>query len=132
MNTLDTSIKADKAAIALSVLCVIHCLFTPALVVALPALSSVIVDAELYHRIMVFFVVPTSVYALTLGCKEHQRYPLMILGVLGLAILCFATLWGGQLFGHTGEIALTLIGSLIVVSGHVINFRLCRACGHCD
>lgn len=132
VTTLTHSIKADKAAIAISILCVVHCLFTPVLIVALPAMSSLIVDTELYHRIMVFFVVPTSLYALTLGCKQHQRYPLLILGVLGLGILCFAAIWGGKYFGHSGEIMLTLLGSAIIISGHLINFRLCRACGQCD
>ncbi|MTI12948.1 MerC domain-containing protein, partial [Sansalvadorimonas verongulae] len=70
MKTLQ--IVTDRLAISLSFLCLMHCLALPLLLVTLPSLTVLNLENELFHVGMVAFVIPTSLYALTLGCKKHQ------------------------------------------------------------
>lgn len=115
----------DKLAISLSLLCAIHCLALPLLLIWLPSLALLNLDNEAFHLWMVIAVIPSSIYALTVGCKQHKRFPILLLGILGLAILISALFFGEQ-FGESGETILTLLGAAIVSSSHWFNFRLCR------
>ena len=116
---------ADKAAIGLSMACAIHCLAVPLLVVLLPALASLHLLDEAFHLWMLMAVVPTSAVALTLGCRKHGRYTVLIPGVLGIVTMCAAVLIGHDLLGEQGEKWLTLLGAAMVAAGHLWNHRLC-------
>ena len=70
-------------------------------------------------------VIPISIFALTLGCKKHNRYSLLLLGFLGIACLISAVLLEG-LLGETGEKVLTLTGASLIAWGHFTNFKLCK------
>ena len=65
----------DKFAIGLSMLCAIHCLLLPLLLVALPSISALQIENEAFHFWMLAAVIPTSLYALSMGCKKHQPGP---------------------------------------------------------
>ena len=88
MNT--TQVVTDKLAIGLSLGCAIHCLSLPILLALLPSMTALQLDNEAFHFWMLVAVIPTSVYALTLGCKQHKRYRLLILGFIGLGLLVMA------------------------------------------
>ena len=118
--------NADKAAISLSVLCIIHCLALPLIVVLLPVLTALNLQDEAVHWWILGAVVPTSLYALTMGCKKHKDYSVMVLGFVGLAILIATPFLGHDLLGESGESIFTTIGALIIAGGHLINQRLCR------
>ncbi|MDG2501456.1 MAG: MerC domain-containing protein [Porticoccaceae bacterium] len=123
---------SDKAAIGLSFLCIAHCLALPLLVVLLPVLTAYNLQDEAVHWWMLSAVVPTSLYALTMGCKRHKTYSVVALGVFGLMILVATPFMGHELLGESGESILTTIGALIIASGHLINHRLCRRANcHC-
>ena len=79
---------------------------------------------------MLVSVIPSSAYALTLGCKQHQRYRLLILGFIGLTLLLLALVLGEERIGEVGEKILTVLGASIVATGHWFNFRLCQAQKH--
>ena len=123
---------ADKAAIGLSLVCAVHCLAVPLLVVLAPSLVGQIFTGEAFHQWIVIVVIPVSVYALTLGCKKHHDKSVLAIGILGLALLCLAAIGGHDWFGEFGERAVTLIGAGIIAFSHVRNFSLCRkgeSCG---
>lgn len=128
-----TRALADKFSISLSMICAIHCLTVPLLLVLLPSLAAMQLDHESFHFWMVVAVIPTSLYALTLGCKQHQRKRVLALGGIGLILLLFAVALGADRIGETGEKLLTLLGALCVATGHLMNYRLCRkpASDHC-
>ena len=117
---------ADKAAITLSFICTIHCLALPLAVVLLPALAVLNLEDEASHLWMLAAVVPTSLYALTMGCKKHKDYSVMPFGIIGLVILVAVPFLGHDLLGESGESISTTIGGLIIAGGHLINHRLCR------
>lgn len=75
---------------------------------------------------MVFAVVPTSVYALTIGCKQHKNYRLPVLGLLGVSCLVLAIALEETLLTETGEKILTVIGASIIAYSHYRNYQLCR------
>ena len=120
----------DKLAISLSLMCTLHCLALPVLLVLLPSLTILQLDNEAFHIGMVALVIPCSVYALTLGCRQHQRYRLLFLGAIGLTLLVLALALGEQRIGEIGEKILTLIGACFVAAGHWLNYRLCQAHHH--
>ncbi|MCG8669575.1 MAG: MerC domain-containing protein [Pseudomonadales bacterium] len=122
---------SDQLAISLSLLCTIHCLAVPVLLVALPSLASLRLDNEAFHIWMIIAVLPISLYALTLGCKKHKRYRVVAFGCAGLVFLVAAIL-GEDLFGEAGEKSLTVIGSALLIWGHIQNYRLCREHENCD
>lgn len=124
----------DKLAISLSLLCAMHCLALPLLLALIPSMSVLGLDNEAFHYWMLVAVIPISIYALTMGCKQHKRYPLLILGFTGLTLLVLAVTIGESLLGEYGEKGLTLAGAVVVACGHYINYRLCRShsCNHCD
>ena len=64
----------DKMAITLSIACAIHCLALPLLLLLLPSFMVLQLNNEAFHTWMVIIVLPTSVYALFMGCKQHKRY----------------------------------------------------------
>lgn len=129
MKTLP--ISTDKIAISLSLLCTVHCLATPILVALLPSLAIINVDRETFHLWMVIAVVPISLYALTLGCKKHKESSVLLTGLLGLACLIGAVLFGESHLGEVGEKVCTVIGSVFIALSHFQNFTLCRKLTKC-
>ena len=117
----------DKLAICLSLMCAIHCLFLTSLLALLPSLVALKLDNEAFHLWMVVAVIPSSGYSLTLGCKQHKRYRLLILGLIGLTLLVIALVFGEDSIGEAGEKTLTVLGAGFIGVGHWFNFRLCQA-----
>ena len=116
----------DKFAMGLSLMCAIHCLTIPLLLAMLPSMAALQLDNEAFHLWMIVAVLPTSLYALTLGCRQHKRYRLFILGSIGLALLVLALVLGEARIGEVGEKVLTALGAGFVAVGHWFNYRLCR------
>ena len=131
-DTIDTlQPLADKAAIGLSLLCALHCLALPLVAVLLPSLVALGLEGESFHVWMVFAVIPLSAFALTMGCKKHRQMSVLVLGILGLLLLCLAPLLGHELLGEMGERVLTLAGAAIIAKSHIKNFQLCRRDHEC-
>ena len=123
---INFQVYTDKTAIGLSLLCAIHCLATPLVIVLLPSLVALQFNSEAFHLWMVLAVVPTSVYALTIGCRQHKRYRLLTFGFIGLSCLIVAVMFGESLLGEAWEKTLTTIGAGLVAYGHYTNYRLCQ------
>ena len=78
MNTIRSF--ADRTAISLSLICAIHCIVFPLLVVSLPVLAALNLGDEAFHQWMIVAVIPTSIFALTLGCKKHSNSKVFVIG----------------------------------------------------
>ena len=120
------TLKMDKAAIGLSVLCVAHCLLTPIVIVMLPALGATFLEDERFHYALLFLVLPTSLVSLGLGCRKHGHFEILAIGVTGLFILSLTLILGDDLLGETGEKISTVAGALIIAVAHIRNFRACQ------
>jgi hypothetical protein len=118
---------SDKAAIGLSFLCVVHCLFFPVLLIVMPPLSGLFaLNDELFHRWLLYAVVPISVIALLMGYLHHRSGRVFLIGALGLLLLLTAAFSGHEFLGEYGEVTLTVLGSSIIAYGHIRNYQLRR------
>lgn len=126
MHSRRMQMIVDKAAIALSTTCAIHCLFLPILLVALPALATTSVGSESFHRLLLWFAFPVSVLALTQGCRRHKDRIVIGAGVLGLALLTTTAITGHNLLSEDGERIATTLGATVLAFGHIRNYRLCN------
>lgn len=122
----------DKLAIGLSLACAFHCLALPILVALLPSIAALQLDNEAFHIWMVAIVLPNSIYALSMGCKQHKDYRIFFWGSAGLALLVLALALGEERIGELGEQILTVVGAGFVAVGHWFNFRICFTQKHKD
>ncbi len=120
------SCQLDKVAIALSIACAVHCLMLPVALVVLPALAVSGFGDEHLHQWMLLVVLPASLIALTMGCRNHRRWSVFALTLPGLALLTFAALFGHALLGESWEKIASLLGSLLISLGHFRNYSLCK------
>lgn len=127
-----TNNSLDKSAITLSVLCLLHCLALPVITVLLPTMIATAVNQEFFHTIMVAFVLPISIYALTMGCKKHSKLSVALYGGLGLATLVAAVVFGESHLGEVGEKVVTTIGAVIIAFAHFQNYKLCAKSDNCS
>jgi hypothetical protein len=113
----------DRTGIALSVLCVMHCLAAPTLLVLMPAL----LPEALFHWAMLVLVLPISGFSFYQGYQQHQSKVLLILSGLGLSLLILAVLIAEPWFGHQAETWFTVCGALLLLLGHRANLKLCHS-----
>ena len=117
----------DKSSVGLSTVCAVHCLLMPVAVVMLPSLAALPFADERFHILLVFFVLPLSIVALTMGCRKHRSWRVMAVGLSGLVLLVGAALVGHDLFGELMEKTATVVGAGLVALSHVMNYKKCRA-----
>ncbi|MCX4027025.1 MerC domain-containing protein [Endozoicomonas sp. SM1973] len=116
----------DKTAVSLSIACIAHCLLLPIAMVALPVLTTVSLEDELFHQLLLIGVLPISIIALTMGCRKHKSWRVVFLGAIGLVILSLTAFFGHDVLGESGEKLATLVGASIIAVGHIRNHRLCN------
>jgi hypothetical protein len=137
----------DRLGIGMSLICAVHCLLTPILVVLLPIIaSSFWMDAS-FHLWMILLVVPLTCLSFLLGCKRHRDVLLVVLAMFGVSLLCCGVYFGCNTcagghhlptlsdfknFPHGFESIFTTLGGILLVLAHVRNYRLCRktSCSH--
>lgn len=118
-------ILGDKAAVGLSVLCLVHCIATPFLLVTLPALPGLaFLEGEILHMLLLFAVLPISIVSLVMGYRLHRRVRSIMIGGLGLAVLVAAAFLEHDIANKTIAVMLTATGAVLVAYSHVLNLRL--------
>ena len=123
---MNNQLRSDKLAISLSLVCVIHCLFAPSFVILSSGYFAATLDNEFVHNLILFFAIPVSLFALALGYKNHGAPQYFFIGITGLIILVMAVILGEPLYGETGEILFTILGSVLVVFAHYKNHQICK------
>ena len=122
----------DSAAVMLSGICMLHCLALPIVLTIAPIVNVTLLDETLFHQLMMLFILPVSLVALTVGCRQHKDKTTLVLGSAGLIILSFTALFGHSMFGLLGERLVTSLGGLVLAAAHIQNYRCCRQndCNH--
>lgn len=113
----------DRIGISASLLCVIHCLLTPALVIFLPFLGNFLAHGW-FHTIIVLVVFPVAIWALWNGFLLHRLKRVLWLGSGGILFLASAMVVGHD--NPQNEFTLMIIAGLILATAHFINLRACR------
>ena len=128
-----TQKRTDKFAITVSLACAIHCLFVPSFVILSAGFLSITIDNEFIHKLLIFIVVPVSIFALYAGYQNHKTTSFFPSAIVGIIALIAAVIMGEKLLGELGEQGITLLGSLLLVYAHYQNFQTCKRleCGDC-
>lgn len=118
----------DQVAIALSAICIVHCLAVPLAVAILPIAAISLGDSEHFHGLMLWLVVPTSVVGFGLGYRLHRQAGLVVAGGVGVLVLAAAAVYGHSAWTETVEVIVSVIGSLVLGGAHWLNFKAVRRC----
>jgi len=142
----------DRFAIGMAMLCAVHCLLMPILLIALPIIATGFFAHENFHLWMLWLVLPSTCISMYMGCRKHKDRWTLRLGAVGVLIVTAVALYEG----YTGAAAdvhscsgcvvhdhgakaglpmcawLNTLGGLFLVAAHTRNYRLCRksACTH--
>lgn len=120
----------DRFGIGLSVACWIHCALLPALVLASPALSGLLLNDGSFHVWLLWLILPTAMVAFTLSWWRHRNVPTLIMGGCGLLLIVLASvqaIWfEHSVLSGSMEKVLTSIGGLLLAAGHFRNLRYAR------
>ena len=122
---IKSQLLSDKLAMGLSMACVIHCFFAPAVIILAYGISSFAIEAELIHYLLLFITVPVSAFALYAGYKNHKVSSFVYSGFVGLSLLVLAVILE-SIVGEPGERGLTVLGSSILAFSHFKNHRICK------
>lgn len=111
--------RLDRMAIALSGICVVHCLAT-AVVLALAASVGGLLMAPVIHEAGLTIAIGFGVIALGRGIVAHGYMMPAAVGALGLGVMAGAVTLP---HGFGGETLWTLIGVGLLALGHDLNRR---------
>ncbi len=114
--------RLDRIAIALSALCLAHCLASAVVLALFASLAGPLLDDRV-HEVGLGIAVILGAVALGRGLRTHgQRLPLIV-GSAGLVLMALDIL----LPHGPGEVGATVIGVTLLAVGHVLNQRAARA-----
>ncbi len=116
----------DRGAVLISAVCALHCLALPVVLITFPLLGSTIFTDELFHQILLWFIVPTSVIAVILARLHHPDAKVLMLVGAGLFVLAVGAFWAHSYAPPWVDTAMSVTGGALLAAGHIRNFRLCR------
>ncbi len=111
---------ADRAGIAASGVCAVHCLFVPMAVALFPGVMAGLFASPLTHQVLAGVVVCTSLAAFIPGWLKHGESRIWGWALSGLGCVLAAR------FKAEGaaEIVLTALGSVLLIVAHRLNHSL--------
>jgi hypothetical protein len=110
--------RLDRFGVVLSGLCLLHCVAGVFLVGVLGIGGGVLLDPD-WHRWGLAFALVIGALTIGIGALRHGRFLPLAVGGTGLALM-----GGAVAVGHGAEeVALTVIGVVLVAVAHVINIR---------
>lgn len=130
----------DYMGIFLSLICGIHCLVTPLLIIYLPLLGDM-VETIWFHTATITFIAFAFYQSIYKHFKQHQSKLVLSLGVTGLVLFLISYI--NELTHHSGEhehghslsdfhsdetflTYIAIAGAVLLVSAHVLNIRKCK------
>ncbi len=122
MTATTTHSRLDAVGVMLSALCLLHCL-------ALPLLATGALTWVASERVHLSLTVALAIVVLLVampGYQRHRRAVVPVFLLSGLALLIAAVV-AGERITEMGETAMTALGSMTLIVGHVLNLRRCRA-----
>lgn len=125
--------KLDMIGMILSGACLVHCTILPVMLALLPVFGSHFHLDEKWHVVSLLAIVPVAFLALISGWKRHGRNEVLILGAIGVAIMCGVTFMH-ELLPEASAVIINGMGSACLISAHLRNFLIQRrtGCGCCE
>jgi hypothetical protein len=111
----------DSIAVGLSMLCLVHCLALPLVVIGVPLLAQ-FAETHLHYQLLLV-VVPLSGVAFGIGYRRHQNPRILVAGALGLGLLIVGATVAHSQLGLLADRLFTIAGSLLLAAAHWKNSR---------
>ena len=125
-NSADSTDWLDGTAVALSALCLVHCLVFPFIIAGLPFLAGF--DEGHLHAQMLVVVLPLSIFALSVGFRRHRSLRVVAAGAAGMLLLTIGGTIAHDHYGLLADRLLTVSGALTLATAHFYNSSLSRRC----
>ncbi len=113
----------DNFGITVSALCAIHCILLPILIILSPYIELAFITSHEFHETLMYFILPTSVIAFTIGCRKHNDDIVKLGGICAIFVLLIAIALHD--FSEILSILLTLFASTLLIFTHLRNRTLC-------
>ena len=108
---------------AISLVCLVHCVATPLVLLAAPAMAGFLGG---WHPVLLAGVVGTSAWAFVPGYRYHHNKAVLGLAIGGVALLAI----GVSVFhdNFAAETAMTVTGAGLMLGAHWKNRQLSKSC----
>lgn len=118
----------DLRGMALSALCIAHCLASPLLFGVLPVLA--LAESRIHYGLMAaLFVI--GLLAFVPGRRRHGSLLPVLMALAGFAMLGGLVPLPVFAHGESGESLSTIAGGAMLIAAHVANIQYCRRCRFC-
>jgi len=111
--------------VATSLACAVHCAILPLILTSLPVFGVNIIENMSFELFMIFLAAGIGIYSLWHGYKKHHHNFLPI----GIFLTGIAFLFAKQIWHHL-EYWLLPIAVVLIISGHLMNYKACRIHDH--
>lgn len=120
----------DKAGVAASWACAVHCLALPLLVGVLPLVGLSFLLEETTERVFIGVSVVIAVCGLLPAYfREHGKLRSIFLAAAGIGLIILTHFMFEE--NLIAKILFLIGGALLISAAHLLNRRLCRECAFC-
>ena len=120
----------DKAGVAASWACAVHCLALPFLVGVLPLVGLSFLLEETTERVFIGISVVIAVFGLLPAYfREHGKLRSIFLAAAGIGLIVLTHFLFEE--NLTAKILFLIAGAGLISAAHLLNRRLCRECAFC-
>lgn len=127
-KTILTTRTLDRAGALLSAGCALHCALMPFAAGVLTTFGAGVVASETTEQLLLLCAAVIGATSLIGGCRHHRQARPLLMMVGGFAIVLVARF--GFEEGTALEVAITVVGAMLVASAHLANARLCCLSEH--
>ena len=118
----------DRIGISASIICAIHCVLTPALVILIPFVGNFLSEPWI-HVTIAAVIFPVAIWALWSGYRKHRHPRVLVAGGIGLLFMA-----GGMSLENSHpstregalQTLLLIAAGLTLAVAHYFNLRACR------
>lgn len=121
---------ADVAGATISIVCLVHCLATPIVLSLLPDIVPYVPGDAWLHRLLALGIICTGLAGFVPGYLVHRRKGLIALVVAGMSLV-LAVAWSDEGLNRTLEFLLSVTGSMMLITAHLLNRSFCSSCRAC-
>jgi hypothetical protein len=122
----------DRLGIALSALCLVHCIVLPLVIASGSVLALSAGAGEDFHQWLVWLIAPVAALAVLPGWRRHGRHRVIAGMMVGLGLISTGAFAGDTVLSTGAETLLTVCGGLMLVASHLVNLKLCKSCPACQ
>jgi len=128
-QTLNHLNYRDTAGASTSLLCILHCIATPFLITALPALAA---TEHQTHSVFAVVILLVGMLAFVPGYRKHRKKTIPTFGAAGVTMIIAAAMLPEMESGEMIETLMVVTGGLTLIGAHMRNAYWCRSCPICS